>query len=196
MLSLQLVGEGFERAIASATHRACLAAIIDQGIHRFLQHPFLVAQDHLGSSDFQQAFEAVIASDYPAVKIVEVCSGKSAAFQRNQRTQRGRKHRQGFHNHISRGISALDKSVHYLQLVDQLLFAQGRFFKFEAGSQVESFILQIDAQEQFFDGFSAHQHDEVIPHLVLDLVILVHFQQFHLFIGTVSGIDHDEGFII
>ncbi len=93
LLTLQLIGEGFERTVASATHGAGFTAVVDQSVHRFLQHAFFIAQDHLGCADFEQTLEAVVAGDHAAIEIVKICRGKSAAFQWNQRPQGRRQYR-------------------------------------------------------------------------------------------------------
>jgi hypothetical protein len=69
--------------VVSSDHSPAPTSIINQGIDRFLKHTFLVANDDLWCADLQQPPQAVIAIDHPAVEVVEVAGGKSAAIQLN-----------------------------------------------------------------------------------------------------------------
>ena len=49
LLALDHVGEALERAVARRQHRPLAAIVVEECIDRLLQHPLLVANDHLGS---------------------------------------------------------------------------------------------------------------------------------------------------
>ncbi|MBA7666521.1 hypothetical protein ES703_74602 [subsurface metagenome] len=49
LLALNHIGQRFQRPIITAQNRTPAAAIIQQRIHRLLQHPFLIADNHLRS---------------------------------------------------------------------------------------------------------------------------------------------------
>ena len=86
-LALEHVAQGFEGAIAGAGDGAAMAAVVEQRIHRFLQHAFFVADDDFGRLELEEVLQPVVAVDDAAIKIVEIGGGKAAAFQRHQRTQ-------------------------------------------------------------------------------------------------------------
>ena len=48
------VGQRFKRAFVGAGHRFAATAIVEQGIHRFLQHAFFVAHDDVGRTQLKQ----------------------------------------------------------------------------------------------------------------------------------------------
>ena len=56
LLALEHIGQGLQRAVTRASHRTSAPTIIEQGIHRFLQHPLFVIHDDLGSTQIQQPF--------------------------------------------------------------------------------------------------------------------------------------------
>ena len=47
--TLQHIGQGFQWALAGAGNDSASSAVIKERIHRFLKHPLLVANNHLGS---------------------------------------------------------------------------------------------------------------------------------------------------
>ena len=70
LLALERIGKRFERAIVSAAQHAAAAAVIEQRIHRFLQHALFVAHDDVGRVQLHQLLEPVVAVDDAAVQIV------------------------------------------------------------------------------------------------------------------------------
>ena len=97
--ALQHVTERFESAVAGAGDSAAMAAIIEQRVHRLLQHAFFVADDDFRGFELEQVFQAVIPVDHAPIQIVEIGSRKAAAFQWHQRAQVRRDHRQHNEDH-------------------------------------------------------------------------------------------------
>ena len=62
----QHIRKALQGAVARACDRAAAAAIINEGIHRLLQHTLLVAHNDIGRTQLQQALEAVMAVNDPA----------------------------------------------------------------------------------------------------------------------------------
>jgi hypothetical protein len=60
LLALEHVGQGFERAVAGAGDRTAAAAVVDQGVNRFLQHALLVADDDFRRAELQQRFRRLL----------------------------------------------------------------------------------------------------------------------------------------
>ena len=54
LLALDHVGQGLERPLVGAGDRAAAAAVVEQRVHRFLQHPLLVAHDDVRRVELQQ----------------------------------------------------------------------------------------------------------------------------------------------
>src|SRR4051812_13242543 len=98
-LALKHVAEGFERAVASASNGAAVTTVVEQRIDRFLQHAFFVANNHVRRFELEEIFQTIVAVDNAAIEIVEIGSGETATFERNQRTQIRRNDRQYSEDH-------------------------------------------------------------------------------------------------
>ena len=64
------IGQRFQGAFVGARHGFATATVVQQAVHRFLQHAFFVAHDDVGRAQFQQAFQTVVAVNHAAVQIV------------------------------------------------------------------------------------------------------------------------------
>src|SRR5471032_2851790 len=98
-LTLDHLGQRFQRTLVGAGHRFAATAVVQQRIDRFLQHALFVARDDLWSAQLHQTLQAVIAVDDAAIQIVQIRGRETATVQRHQRTQFRRQHRQHFHDH-------------------------------------------------------------------------------------------------
>src|SRR5699024_657500 len=85
LLALQHVGQALERAVVRTGDRAAAAAVVNQGVNGFLQHPLFVADDDIRRAKFEQPLEAVVAVDDAAVQVVQIRGGKAAAVKLNHR---------------------------------------------------------------------------------------------------------------
>ena len=47
LLTLEHIGQGFERTVVRAGDRAAAAAVVDERVHRLLQHPLFIAHDDI-----------------------------------------------------------------------------------------------------------------------------------------------------
>src|SRR5699024_789787 len=99
LLALEHIGQALEGAVVGAGDGTAAAAVVDQAVHSLLQHPLLVADDDVGGAQLQQAAQAVVAVDDPAVQVVQVGGGKAAAVQLDNGAQVGRQHRQDGQDH-------------------------------------------------------------------------------------------------
>ena len=121
LLAFEHVRQRFQRALVGTGNRAGAAAVIKQGVNRFLQHAFFIADNNIRGMQLNQAFQTVVAVNYPAVQIVQVRGGKTAAVQRNQRTQFRRNNRQHRQDHPFRFGVRFDKRFDNFQTFNQLL---------------------------------------------------------------------------
>ena len=115
LLALQRVGQRLERAVVGAAQHAATAAVVEQRVHRFLQHALFVANDHVGRVQLHQLLQPVVAVDHAAIEIVQVGSSETAAIERHQRTQLRRKHRDHVENHPFGLVAALAERFEHLQ---------------------------------------------------------------------------------
>ena len=132
LLALEHVGQRLERAVARPGDRAAAAAVVEQGVDGLLQHPLLVVHDDLGGTEVEQALEAVVPVDDPAVQVVEVGGGEAATVELDHRAQLGRDHRHDVEDHGPRVVDpaavvvAAVEGGDDLQPLDGLLLALGR----------------------------------------------------------------------
>ena len=115
LLAFQRVGKRLQRAIVSATQHAATATVIEQRVHRFLQHALFVAHDDFGRVQVHQLLQPVVTVDNAAIKIVQVRRREAAAVQWNQGTQLRRNHRNHVENHPLRLVAALAERLDNLQ---------------------------------------------------------------------------------
>ena len=67
LLALDHVGKGLQGALVGAGDGTAAAAVVQQGIHRLLQHALFVAHDDVGRVQFQQAAQTVVAIDHAPI---------------------------------------------------------------------------------------------------------------------------------
>ena len=114
-LAFEHIAQGLEFAAATAGERLAALGIVDQAVHRFLQHAFLIADDDIRRAQFEQTLETVVAVDHAAVQVVQVGGCKAAAIQLHHRAQIGRDDRQNGHDHPFRAVARTAESFHHLQ---------------------------------------------------------------------------------
>ena len=120
-LALEHVGKRLERPVARARHRPPVTAVVEQRVHRLLQHPFLVADDDFGRLELQQVFQPVIPVDHPAIEIIQIRRGKTPTLKRHQRPQVWRNDRQHNENHPLRPDFVDVKGLDELDALGKLL---------------------------------------------------------------------------
>src|SRR5690606_4074137 len=121
LLTLDHIGQGFQRALVGASDGTAATAVVQQRINRFLQHALFVAHDDVRRRQVEQALEAVVTVDHPAIQIVQVGGRETATVQRYQRTQVRRQHGQYGHDHPFRLVAGALEGFHQLQTLGQLL---------------------------------------------------------------------------
>src|SRR5450759_3417237 len=123
LLALQHVGERLQFAVAGARDRTAAAAVVDQRVDRFLEHPLLVAHDDLGRAELEEPLEAVVAVDHTAVEVVQVGRGEAATVELDHRAQLWWDDRQHLEHHPRRARVRLAEVLDNLQALDRLLLA-------------------------------------------------------------------------
>src|SRR5712691_6524940 len=98
-LALEHVAEGLQRPIAGAGDGATMAAIVEESIDSFLEHPFFVADNDFRSLELQQILQPVVAVDDTPIQIVKVGGRKASTFEWDERAQVRRNHGQDNEDH-------------------------------------------------------------------------------------------------
>ena len=174
LLALQHVAERLERPVALPAHRAAATAVVEQRVHRLLQHALLVAQDDLGRLDVHELLEAVVAVDHATVQVVEVRGREPPALERHQRAQVRRQHRHALEDHPLGTVAAVAERLDDAEALERLLLALHRGLDLGLGAQVGLQLLEVELREQVPDRLGAHLRLEARVRLLLDdLVVLV-----------------------
>ena len=121
LLTLDHVSQGFQRTLVGTGNGTATTAVIEQRIHRFLQHTLFVTHDDVRRTQIQQTLEAVVPVNHTAVQIVQVGGREAATIQWYQRTQIRRQDWQDRENHPLRRVTGILESFHQLQALGQLL---------------------------------------------------------------------------
>ncbi len=171
LLALEQVGQGFEGTVIGPGDGAAPAAVVDEGVHRLLEHPFLVAHDDIRRVELDEPLQAVVAVDDPAVQVVQVGGGKPAAVQLHHGAQLGGDDRQNVDNHPLRLVAGHAEGVHHLQALDQLgLFLAAGVL--HLGAQGGGKLLQVQIGQQLLDGLRAHAGVKVVLVILPQLLVL------------------------
>ena len=164
-LALDHVGKRLQRTLVGAGHRLAAAAVVEQRVDGFLEHALFVAHDDLGRLQLEQALEAVVAVDHPAVQVVQVGGGEAAAVQRHQRTQVRRQHRQHFHDHPVGLDARLLERLEHLQALGDLLDLGLGAGRREVGAQRLYLAIEVEVAQQRAHALGTHAGRELVAML-------------------------------
>ena len=195
-LTLQHVAERLERTVRSTSYGATMATIIEEGIHRLLEHALFVADDDFRRFELQQGAETVVAVDDAAVEIIEIGSGETATFERDERTEIRRNNRKHIENHPLRaGIrlcEALNKFQAFREFFAQL-FTAGR------AHGLLDFLLdgsEVHGGKNLLDRFCAHASGEFFAVLFLGVAEFRLREELALFKRSAAWIDNNKVLVI
>ena len=192
LLALQGVRERLERPVVRALEDPSAAPVVEQGVHRLLQHALLVSDDDFRRPQFQQLLQPVVAVDDAAVEIVQVAGREASAVQRNERAQFRRNHRQDVQDHPRRLVAAAAESIHDLEALGGLQSADLAGLGAHHDAQLLREVVHLDPAQQLLDRLGAHLGDEsAIPVLVAQLAIALLGQQLLLLELGVDRVDDD-----
>ena len=161
LLALEHVGERLQRAAARAGDGAAAPPVVEQGVHRLLQHPLLVVDDDLGGAEVEQPLQAVVAVDDAAVQVVEVAGGEAAAVELHHGAQVGRDHRDGLEDHGPRVVGALGEGGEHLEALGGPLPPLRRV-GLEVLLELDDLGVEVEPAEQVLDRLGAHAAGEVL----------------------------------
>ena len=174
-LALQDLGEGLERTVAGAGHRASVASVVEHRVHRLLEHALLVADDHVRRLEREQVLETVVAVDHAAVEVIQVGGREAAALERDERTQLRRNYRQHVQNH------PLGLAVRAAEAIDDL-HALGDLLAVLLGAGVLHLLLELE-HELVEVELVQHLADRLRAHLGLEPVAVLGLRVHLLLVG-------------
>ena len=192
LLALQHVGERLQRTLVGAGDDAAAPSVVEQRIDRLLQHALLVADDDVRRAQLHQPLQTIVAVDDAAIEIVQIGGGEAAAVERHQRTQLRRNHRNHGQDHPLRLVAGLDEGLDHFQPLGQLLGLElgGRLGDLDA--EIGGDLLQIEAFEQFADGFGADRGGEgILAEILLRLQIILFREELERLERGQPRLEHD-----
>ena len=71
-LALDHVRQRLQRTLVGARHGLTTTTVIEQRIHRFLEHALLIAHDDFGRLELEQALQAIVTVNHATVEIVQI----------------------------------------------------------------------------------------------------------------------------
>ena len=188
LLTLQHVRQRLERAVAWSSDWTATTAVVEQGIHCFLQHALFVVDDDLWSAKVKQSLQPVVAVDDSAVEVVQVRGSKTATVELHHGAKVWRDNRNGFQDHgpwvvdaAALLIAAVERS-NDLQTLDRTVTTLSRqwlaaVIGFDLGTKNDFFLVQVNLVDEAENGLGAHATFEVVTkvdaqlapqHLVFD----------------------------
>ncbi len=194
LLTLDHIGQGFQRALVGTGDGTTATAVIQQRIDGLLQHALFVAHDDVRSSQIQQALQAVVTVDHATVQIVQIGSRETAAVQRYQRTQVRRQHRQHCHDHPLRLVAGLQESFHQLQTLGGLLALGLGVGLIQLLTHRFDFTFQIDGAQQCQDCFGTHLGVKFVAPLFQRIQVLLFREHLAAFEVGHARLDNYERF--
>ena len=190
LLALEHIRQGLERAGVGAGDGAAAAAVIDQGVNRFLQHTLLIADDDVRRVELHEALEAVVAVDDAAIQVVEVGRGETAAVELDHGADLRRDDRQDINDHPLRAVAAAVEGLDDLQTLDDLcLLLTAGFLKL--GAQLLGKLGAVDLLQELFDGLGAHAGLEIVLILLAHIAVLFFGQDLAALQRCHAGIGND-----
>ena len=192
LLAFQHVRERLQRALVGTGDDATTAAVVEQSVDGFLQHPLFVADDDVRRAQLNETLQTVVPVDHAAVQVVEVGGREAATIQRHQRAQFWRDHRDHGHDHPLRTVARLEEGLNHFQTLDDLLGLQLACRLFQIGAQGLGFGFQIDGGQHFADRFGTDVGGESV-HAIGVLGVHVFFFGHHLTVLKIgkARLDHD-----
>ena len=120
LLALERVGQRLERTVVRAAQHAAAAAVVEQRVHRFLEHALFVADDDIRRLQLHQLLQPVVAVDDAAIEVVQVRGREAAAVQGDEGAQFGRNDRDDVQDHPLGTVGRLPERVDDLQALGVL----------------------------------------------------------------------------
>src|SRR5215510_5055634 len=120
LLALEHVGQRLERTFAAAANRLRATSVVEQRVHRLLQHALLVPENDLRRAVQDELLQTVVSVDDATVQIVQIGRGEATTIERNERTQIRRNHRNDVEDHPLRTVARVARLARVAERVDDL----------------------------------------------------------------------------
>ena len=196
LLAFEHVAQALQRPVPGSGDGTSVTPVVQQGVNCLLKHSFFIADNHLRRPELKQILQTAVTVDDTSVKIIQVGCRKASAFQRNERSQIRRNHRENFENHPFGTGSALQKAFDKTQsfgqfLADCLVFrARQQNFKFRMKR------LKINLLKQRTDCRSSHFRLECVSVFISRLTVIHLIKRFTELQRRIAGVHNHPILII
>ena len=190
LLALEHVGQGLQRTVGGALDDALFLGVVEQRIDRFLQHPFLIADDDVRRVECQQALETIVAVDHPPVQIVEIGGGEAAAVKLYHGAQLRRDNRDNVQDQPLRLVARVAEVLDDLDPLQQALVALRSLLR-HPRPQFDAERVEVHALQEGADRLRPDAGRERHPETVARFQVLLFGEQIHLLQIGIAGIDDD-----
>jgi len=191
LLALDHVGQALERAIVAAQDRPAAPPVVQQGVHRLLKHPLLVADDHFGGVQVDQLLEPVVPVDDAAVQVIQIAGREVVPLQQHEGPKVRRNHRNGLQDHpgglVLAVLDVVDQFQPLGQILDLLLAVRLR----DRLAELRAEHVQIQPLQETPYRLGPHPRLEGVPVLLNGLAVFVLGQELPDLQGALAGI-HDR----
>ena len=192
LLTLDHVRDRLQGAVVAAQDGAAAAAVVEEGVDRLLEHPLLVANDHVRRVEVEELLEAVVAVDQTTVEVVEVRGREAAALQQDEGAEVGRDHGDHVQDEPLGAVAALLERADRLEPLDEVLGLLLAVRLAELSVELLEDDLEVDPLEETLDGLGAHRGLEGVAVLLAVALVLLFGQELLLSQGRVTGVGDDE----
>ena len=145
--------------VAGAGDGASTSAVINQGVHRLLEHALLVAHDDLWCAEFNEALETVVAVDDASIQVIEVRRGEASTVELHHWAQVWWDHREDGEDHPLRARAGSAEGLNQSEALDRLLAAHAGGVAHLNGELLR-LLIKINLLNQFAHRFGAHPSAE------------------------------------
>ena len=98
-LAFDHVGQRLQGTLVGARHRFAATTVVQERIHRLLQHALLVSGNDLRRLQLKESTQTAVSVDHAAIQVVQVRGRKASAVQGHQGAQIGWQHGQHRQHH-------------------------------------------------------------------------------------------------
>ncbi len=178
LFSFKHVREGFKRPAPRPEDFPAVPAVIEERVHSFLEHPFLVTHNNFRSLQLQQFLKPVVPVDHPSVKVVEVACREAPTVKRDKRTEVRRYNRYRIQYHPLGFVAAFPERIHYFQPFCQSFLGIKVFLLMHFRHELFYYPVHIGLLQKFSHGFRAHHGLELGAVFFAGLQVLVFRKHF------------------
>ena len=159
-----------QRTVARPGDGPAAAAVVEQRVHRLLQHPLLVVDDDLGRAEVDQPLQPVVAVDHAPVQVVQVGGRKAAAVELHHRTQFRRNHRHRVEHHTHRRVARLLERRDHLQALEGAKLLLPLAVSDDL-TQPVGLGVDVEGLDELLDRLGTHRAGEVLAEAVDELAV-------------------------